>query len=141
MKLLSLLVPCFLFCFSNLASARLPPFNAVTISGTTPTAFNKVSLFESGGTELPFTTEMISDGKYSITISIPSDMKNRGDHFLTDMRFWNDTNENGFLDDSEPRSQCHFIIWVPSADLVYMQIYKGARHIFKSSAFQYNYTK
>ena len=139
MKFLSLLVALFFFCLASAVSASSPPFRTVTISGTTPAGFTKVSLFEGGGTELPYKTEAISDGKYSMTISIPSEMKNMGDHFFTDMRFWSDTNQDGFLDDNEPRSQCHFIIWLPSASLVYLEIYKGARHIFNSAEFQYNY--
>ena len=139
MKFPSLLIAFFLFCLTRPVSASSPPFDAVTISGTTPAGFQKVSLFESGGTELPYKTEAISEGKYSMTISIPSEMKNKGDHFVTDMRFWNDTNQDGFLDAGEPRSQCHFIIWLPSAELIYMQIYQGERHIFKSADYQYNY--
>ena len=125
----------------NVALAQSPPFSTVTITGETNTQFNKVCLFQSGGSKEPFKTEYISehDGTYSIDVDIPFDMLEKDDYFFTDMRFWGDKNDNGMRDPGEPISECHFIIWVPSAQLVYMQIYKGAQHQFKSAILNYNY--
>ena len=125
----------------SVALAQSPPFSTVTIAGETATKFNKVSLFESGGSKKPFKTEYISeyDGRYSIDVDIPYDMRKKASYLFTDMRFWGDKNDNGIKDPGEPISECHFIIWVPSAQIVYMQVYKGKQYQFKSSTIKYDY--
>jgi hypothetical protein len=129
--------------FSNVALAQSPPFSRVTITGKIDTKFNKVCLFESGGSNKPIKTEPISkySGEYSINVDIPYDMQKKDNYLYTDMRFWGDKNNNGIRDPGEPISECHFIIWVPSAQIVYMQIYKGPRYQFKSSILNYDYKK
>ena len=128
---------------ADFVSADSPPFSIVTITGVVSSKYNKVCLFESGGAKEPFKTEYISDydGEYRIDVEIPSDMKEKDDYRYTDMRFWGDKNDNGVRDKGEPISECHFIMWVPSAKIVYMQIYKGARHRFESEVLTYNYNK
>ncbi|MDY7038694.1 MAG: hypothetical protein SV375_21395 [Thermodesulfobacteriota bacterium] len=129
--------------FYNFASAQSPPFSTVTITGEASKKFNKVCLFESGGSKEPLKTEYISEygGKYSIDVDIPNDMREKDNYLYTDMRFWGDKNDNGIRDKGEPISECHFIIWVPSARIVYMQIYRGSKHLFKSSVLDYNYDR
>jgi hypothetical protein len=122
------------------ALAQTPPFSMVTIEGETETKFNKVSLFESGGSKKPFKTSYIlDDGQYSIDVDIPSDMQKKDTYLFTDMRFWRDKDDNGIKDPGEPISECHFIIWVPSAHMVYMQVYKGPKYPFEYSLLNYYY--
>ena len=79
------------------------------------------------------------DWLYSIDVDIPDDMRKKDDYLYTDMRFWGDKNDNGIKDPGEPISRCHFIIWIPSAKVVYMQVYKGPKYRFKSSTIEYDY--
>jgi hypothetical protein len=125
----------------NIALAQSPPFSTITISGQAKDIFNKVSLFEKGSSKTPFKTEYISsyDGEYSIDVDIPDDMRKKGNYFYTDMRFWKDKNDNGRKDPGEPISQCHFIIWVPSYDKIFFQVYKGPKYEIDSSNFKYDY--
>ena len=127
--------------FSSGAAAESPPFDTVTISGKTDKRFTKVSLFESGSAAYPQKTSYVSayDGKYSITIKIPGNMKQRDDYYMTDMRFWGDTNKNGKKDQGEPASACHFIIWKPDRGTVYMKIYQGATYPITSDKLHYDY--
>ncbi|HUT71227.1 MAG TPA: hypothetical protein VMW89_11170 [Desulfatiglandales bacterium] len=127
----------------SVSLAQSPPFSRVTIAGETDTKFKKVSLFESGGSRKPFKTEHISeyDGQYSIDVDIPYDMRKKDSYLFTDMRFWGDKNDNGIKDPGEPISECHFIIWVPSAQIVYMQVYKGSKYPVESSILNYHYKK
>ena len=127
----------------SVALAQSPPYSTVTITGETATKFNKVSLFKSGGSRKPFKTEYISEynGQYSIDVDIPYNMRKKDSYFFTDMRFWGDKNDNGIRDPGEPISECHFIIWVPSAQIVYMQVYKGSKYRFESSILNYHYKK
>ena len=125
----------------SVSSAQSPPFRKVTIAGKTKADYNKVSLFKSGSSKRPTKTKYISqrDGKYSIDVNIPNDMRKKNDYLYTDMRFWGDKNNNGIKDPGEPISECHFIIWVPSAQIVYLQVYKGAKYKLKSPLMEYNY--
>lgn len=143
MRPLSVAVIILIVSFYNSATAQSPPFSTVTIRGEVSEIYDKVCLFESGGSKEPFKTEYISpyDGEYSIDIEVPYDMREKDDYLYTDMRFWGDKNENGIRDKGEPISECHFIIWVPSAEIIYMQIYKGSKHRFNSSTLEYNYDK
>ena len=143
MRYFLMLMTIFVMLLYSSALAQSPPFDTVTITGVASTKFNKVCLFESGRSKEPFKTEYISnyDGEYSIDVDISYDMKEKKDYFYTDMRFWGDTNGNGIRDQGEPISECHFIIWVPSAEIIYMQIYKGSKYIFESSVLNYNYSK
>lgn len=129
--------------FSSVSFAQSPPFSRVTITGKTDTKFNKVSLFKSGRSTQPFKTKYISehDGHYSIDVRIPDDMRKKGSYLFTDMRFWGDKNDNGIKDPGEPISECHFIIWVPSAKTVYMQVYEGSKYLVESSVLNYHYQK
>jgi hypothetical protein len=142
MRLLLVVVSAVVFLCS-VAVAQSPPFSVVTITGNTETKFNKVSLFESGSARAPFKTEHIGgyDGQYSISVSIPQDMQKKGDYYFADMRFWGDKNDNGLRDKGEPVSECHFIIWVPSDQIVYMEVYQGSRYPFRSSTLNYRYKK
>lgn len=135
--LTSLLVP----LLSIEALAQSPPLSMVTVTGKTDTRFNRVSLFASGGSNVPFKTEDISAhrGRYSIHVNIPSDMRKKANYYFTDMRFWGDNNNNGVKDPGEPISQCHFIMWIPSAHKVYMQVYQGERYPIKSPVLTYHY--
>lgn len=121
--------------------AQSPPFSSVTITGKAETKFNKVCLFEKGGSKTPFKTKFISkyNGRYSIDVKIPGDMLEKGNYYYTDMRFWNDKNSNNMRDPGEAISQCHFIIWQPANGTVYMQVYKGPRVPFESSVLDYDY--
>lgn len=129
--------------FCNAALAQSPPFSTITITGETKDIFDKVSLFEKGGSKTPFKTETVSsyDGEYSIDVEIPDDMSEKGNYLFTDMRFWGDTNYNEIKDPGEPISECHFIIWIPSIKKVYLQVYQGPKYEIKSSTFKYNYPK
>ncbi len=127
---------------SNLALAQSPSIKNLTIKGKTLSTFNRVALFEGGGSKRPFKVKSVSStGKYSIIVSIPSDMRQKKDYLYTDMRFWNDKNGNRIKDSGEPISECHFIIYVPSIDRLYLQVYKGDRFDIDSSVFVYNYRK
>jgi hypothetical protein len=127
---------------SHLAFAQSPSIKNLTIKGKTLSKFNRVALFEGGRSKRPFKVESVSStGKYSISVSIPSDMRQKQDYLYTDMRFWNDKNGNGIKDSGEPKSECHFIIYVPSIDRLYLQVYKGDRYDIDSSVFVYNYRK
>ena len=115
----------------------------MTITGKTDTKFNKVSLFRTGRSRQPFKTKYVSeyDGHYSIDVRITDDMRRKDDYLFTDMRFWGDKNDDGIKDPGEPISECHFIIWVPSAQKVYMQVYEGSKYLFESSILNYHYKK
>jgi len=134
-----IVIAAILFC--TIVNAQSPPFSTITISGKTKSTFNKVSLFESGASRAPLKSENVSswDGGYSITIDIRSDMRGKGDYYYTDMRFWDDKNMNGVRDTGEPISQCHFIIWFPAANKLYLQVYQGPRYEITSSSFNYHY--
>jgi hypothetical protein len=131
----------FIMFICNMALAQSPPFSSITIFGETIDLYNKVSLFEKGSSKTPFKTEYISsyDGKYSIEVDIPDDMRRHDDYLYTDMRFWNDKNDNGRRDPGEPISQCHFIIWIPSYNKILFQVYKGPKYEIDSSHFRYDY--
>ena len=109
------------------ALAQAPPFEFVTVTGETDTMYNRVSLFKNGNSNTPLKTAYVSEygGQYSINIEIPTDMKKNDKYFFTDMRFWKDNNENNIKDTDEPISACHFIMWVPAANKIYMQVYQG----------------
>jgi hypothetical protein len=128
-----------LFC--SAVYAQSPPFSTITIYGKAKSPFTKVSLFESGSSRTPIKSENISswDGSYSITIDIRNDMRGKGNYYYTDMRFWDDKNGNGTKDPGEPISQCHFIIWVPTANKIYLQVYEGPQYEITSSSFNYDY--
>jgi hypothetical protein len=123
------------------AHAQSPPFSTITISGKVKGTYNKVSLFESGSARTPIKSETISswDGGYSITINLRSDMRGRDNYHFTDMRFWEDKNSNGVRDPGEPISQCHFIMWFPTANKIYLQVYQGPRYEITSYSFNYDY--
>jgi hypothetical protein len=143
MRFLLIVISVLIILLCSVTLAQSPPFSTVTISGETETRFNKVCLFESGGSKEPFKTEYISqyDGQYSIDVDIPDDMRENDSYLFTDMRFWGDKNDNGIRDPGEPISECHFIIWVPSEQIVYMQVYKGPKYTFESSNLTYHYKK
>jgi hypothetical protein len=123
------------------SSTQVPPFKTVTIAGKTKSPYNRVSLFEKGSSKTPFKTETIaeSDKAYRIVVNIPKDMLKKDDYFYTDMRFWEDKNDNSIKDSGESISKCHFIIWVPSSEAVYLKIYKGKRYKFRKPSIEYNY--
>lgn len=131
------------FCFINFAMAQSPPFETITITGKTKDTFTKVSLFEKGGSKVPFKTEDVFylDGGYKIEIKIPDDMKKKDNYFFTDMRFWTDKNENGKKDPGEDISECHFIMWYPEYNKVFLQVYKGQRYDITESNFTYDYSE
>ena len=128
-------------CVCSISSAQSPPFGKVTITGKTKAVYNKVSLFVSGRSKKPIKTKYISkrDGKYRIDVYLPRDMRKKNNYFYTDMRFWGDKNNNGIKDAGEPISECHFIIWVPSDQKVYMDVYDGPKFLIKSKIVEYNY--
>ena len=141
MRFMSIGISLTVLFLCSMSSAQSPPFRTVTISGKTKAVYNKVSIFESGRSKKPIKTEYISqrDGKYRIDVNIPSDMRKKDDYLYADMRFWGDKNNNGLKDSGEPVSECHFIIWVPSTKVVFMQVYQGRKYRLKSSSFEYNY--
>ncbi|MCG6894888.1 MAG: hypothetical protein LJE65_14890 [Desulfobacteraceae bacterium] len=128
-------------CSWSVSFAQSPPFSKVTIKGKTGSIYNKVCLFEKGSAKVPFKTKYVSEyyRTYSIDVGIPSDMKKKDDYFYTDMRFWGDKNANGMRDAGEPISQCHFIIWVPSANIVFMQVYEGQKFPIATPVLNYDY--
>lgn len=123
------------------ASATSPPFTTVTIHGKADTKFNKVSLFKDGHSNEPLKSEKVSyyNGEYSITVDIPADMRKKKNYYFADMRFWNDSNDNGFKEKGESLSECHFVIWVPAAKKIYLQVYKGSKYLIDSPYFKYYY--
>ncbi len=135
------IVSILVMCSCGVSFAQSPPFRKVTIEGEAKEIYNKVCLSENGSAKEPFKTEYISEyyGTYSIDIDIPYDMKEKDNYLYADMRFWGDKNENGMRDPGEPISQCHFIIWVPSANIVYLQVYKGPKYQFETSSMKYDY--
>jgi len=38
-------------------------------------------------------------------------MHDKGQYYITDMRFWGGINDYGKVGSGVPQSQCHFIIW------------------------------
>ena len=130
-----------LMCAWGSAFAQSPPFEEVIIRGQASDRYNKVCLFESGGSNEPFRTEYISeiDGTYSIHVYIPDDMREHKKYLYTDMRFWGDENDDGIRDSGEPISECHFIIWVPSAETIYLKVYQGPTYEFESDEMVYDY--
>lgn len=141
MRVIAAMITILVMCSCGISFAQSPPFRKVTIRGKTKEVYNKVCLFEKGSAKEPFKTEYISEyyGTYRIDVDIPYDMKKKDNYLYTDMRFWGDKNDNGIRDPGEPISQCHFIIWVPSSQEVYMQVYKGPKYRFKSSTIEYDY--
>jgi hypothetical protein len=127
--------------FGSVVYAQSPPFSTITISGKTQSIFNMVSLFESGRSRVPIKSENISswDGGYSITIDMRNDMHAKDNYYYTDMRFWHDKNGDGVRNLGEPISQCHFIIWVPATNKVYLKVYEGSKYEITSSSFNYDY--
>ncbi len=139
MSVLCVCIP-FSFAMNSFAKSPAPPFSSVTIYGKTDTKFNRVSLFQSGGSTKPYKTSKISSsGQYSISISIPKNMLHKKDYYMTDMRFWADKNNNGVKDKDEPRSQCHFVMWHPKYKKVVMQVYHGDTFEINSSKYKYNW--
>jgi len=130
-----------LFFHSSYVFASSPPFDSLTIYGNANTKYNKVALFENGSSTTPYKAEEVVyfNGEYSITIDIPSDMKKKKDYYSTDLRFWGDINENGIKDKGDTFSQCHFIIWVPSTNKIYLQVYKGEKYTIDTAYFKYYY--
>ena len=124
-----------------MSSTQSPPFKTATIAGKTKGPYNRVSLFEKGSSKTPFKTEKISepDKAYRIVVNIPKDMRQKDDYFYTDMRFWEDKNDNGIKDSGEHISECHFIIWIPSSKVVYLKIYKAKRYKFRKPFIEYDY--
>ena len=120
-------------------SAQNPPFNLLEIKGKANEKFNRVSLFNSGRDVRPYKTSYVTSGRYSLKINIPQDMHDKGNYYITDMRFWGDINDNGEVDSGEPKSQCHFIIWEIRSNKITMQIYKGPERELPESTFEYNY--
>ena len=141
MRVIVAMITMLVMCSGSVSFAQSPPFRKVTIKGKTKAIYNKVCLFEKGSAKEPFKTKYVSEyyGRYSIDVDIPYDMKKKDNYLYTDMRFWGDTNDNGIRDSGEPISQCHFIIWVPSANIVYMQVYKGQKYQFESRSMHYDY--
>ena len=135
----SLIVLCSWILLSTNALAQSPPLKRITISGDTTSDFNMVSLFEGGDSVEPIKTQEISGGHYSIDVKIPDDMNKKDNYYSTDMRFWNDKNQNGIKDNDELASQCHFIVWIPALNQIYMQVYEGKRYPIKYSNFYYQY--
>ena len=72
-------------------------------------------------------------------VNLTRDMRQKDNYFFTDMRFWHDENSNGIKDSGEKRSKCHFIIWIPASNRVYLQVYKGPKYEITSSFFEYIY--
>jgi hypothetical protein len=66
-------------------------------------------------------------------------MRKKDNYLFTDIRFWGDKNDNGIKDPREPISECHFIILVPPAHIVYMQVYKGTKYSFDYYTLTYHY--
>jgi hypothetical protein len=133
---LALLVP----CLAAQAKKKAPPYKTLKIYGVVNKKYDRVSLFRSGGSTKPYKTSRVrSNGKYSLSISIPKDMKQKDDYYLTDMRFWKDKNKNGIKEKGELRSECHFIIWYPSHRKVVMNIYDGPTHDLSAPKVEYNY--
>lgn len=141
MRVIVAIVSILIMWSCGVSFAQSPLFRKVTIKGEAKDIYNKVCLFENGRAKKPFKTEYISEsyGTYSIDIDIPYDMKEKDNYLYTDMRFWGDKNENGIRDPGEPISQCHFVIWVPSANIVYLKVYKGPKYLFKASSMKYDY--
>lgn len=134
---------CFALILCGRALAQSPPFPLVTVTGETDPRFNKVSLFESGGATIPLKSATVSEagGQYSIDVNIPEDMRQKGQYYFTDMLFWNDGNGNDVRDPGEPTSECHFIMWVPGNNSLYMQVYEGEKYPIESAIFYYHYQK
>jgi len=132
------LISAFLLC--NIVLAESPPFSSITMTGETRDIYNKVSIFKSAP-KTPDKTENISagNGRYRIDIDIPADMRKKDDYYFADMRFWQDKNDNGIIDRGESLSRCHFIIWVPSDNKIYLQVYKGPKYEINSSNYTYDY--
>jgi hypothetical protein len=128
------------FCSYSFAASKKPPFASVTIYGKTDNKFNKVSLFKSGGDTKPYKTIKIdSNGKYSMNIRIPQDMIKKEGYYLSDMRFWNDGNNNQVKDEGESISQCHFVMWYPDYNKVVMQVYQVETFEINTSELSYNW--
>jgi|COG998Drversion2_1049125.scaffolds.fasta_scaffold607953_1 hypothetical protein len=129
----------FLLVNLNETSAKGPPFKSLEIKGKTDEKFNYVSLFRSGKDTRPYKMSIVNSGWYSLKIKIPQDMTDKGKYYITDMRFWGDTNNNGEVDSGEPRSQCHFIIWDKKSNKIIMQVYDGPEYEITKSTFQYKH--
>ena len=123
----------------NDTPAQGPPFSNLEIKGKTNEKFNRVSLFNSGSDVSPYKTSYVTSGWYSLKINVPQDMHDKGQYYITDMRFWGDINDNGKVDYGEPKSQCHFIIWEIRSNKIIMQIYKGPELEIPTSTFEYNF--
>ncbi|WP_153306460.1 hypothetical protein [Desulfogranum japonicum] len=81
--LFSICVVIFFFQSSLFAATNRPPFSSVTIYGKTDSKFNRVSLFQSGGSTKPYKTVNVkSNGSYSIKINIPKDMKKKAPRYI-----------------------------------------------------------
>ncbi len=133
-----------LFLTTDNASAKSysPPYSSITIHGKTDKKFNRVSLFKSGGASKPYKTAIVDrNGKYSITINIPANMIEKDKFFFTDMRFWNDKNNNKIKDRGEARSQCHFIKWHPEKRKIMLQVYNGPSFEINSRKHRYDWVK
>lgn len=121
------------------SSRPKPPFTSVVIYGRADTKYNRVSLFKSGSDTRPYKTAMVSaNGMYTMRISIPSNMIKKQGYYLTDMRFWNDSNDNRIKDNDETRSQCHFIQWYPDHGKVIMQVYNGPTYEIDKQRLKYD---
>lgn len=137
---------CVLYILEPGINCPMPAFckqqsiSSVTISGTAKENFEVVALFEDGKSVKPIRYVHIDPTarQYSITIAIPGDMRTNGNIYFIDMRFWKDVNGNGIREHGEPLSQCHFIIWDPKTNEVYMQVYKGSKYPMSSNSLKYD---
>jgi hypothetical protein len=129
----------FLAITSHETSAQSPPLKSLEIKGKTDEKFNHVSLFRSGKDIRPYKTSYVNSGWYYLKIQIPQDMQDKGKYYITDMRFWGDTNDNGEVDSGESRSQCHFIIWDKKSNKIIMQVYGGPEYEITEATFKYDY--
>jgi len=134
-----LMILLFILVSLNETFAKSPPFKSLEIKGKTDDKFDYVSLFRSGKEVRPYKFTHVNSVWYSIKIKIPKDMTDKGEYYITDMRFWGDKNGNGQWDSGEPRSQCHFIIWDKKSNKIILQVYDGPEYEITKSTFTYDY--
>lgn len=117
-----------------------PPYSSITITGLAKPPHSNVGLFKNGQSSEPIKTEKVDSNshKYSIKIDILKDMAFDQGVYVVDMRFWEDANSNGLREKSEFRSACHFVVWDPSNNKVYMEVYNGSKYEINFEMLSYN---
>lgn len=128
--------------FCSGAYAQSYSYSTVTITGVAKEPYDTVGLFPDVHHTKPIKTSRIDPQtrQYSITVNIKKDMVEYESGMNgVDLRFWQDKNQNGELDQNEEASGCHFVIMNPKTKQLTFEVYGGTTYTVNSKIFKYDY--